>query len=176
MRGVGSLKPVVGAVSTSVAVVGSLGLAAPASASNYGVELNGTWEVESNGDWAKNNEVFLNEQTVVQKWTMSSSCTSPISCTGTVTSDQGWSAPMVNHGDYWAVDVVRQNWEPCQDGTAATGAQKYFFWGVDVVTESRDMKMTDLMAGRDRTEGPSGACGINNPLVVELPMTLRRLS
>jgi hypothetical protein len=172
MRGVCLL----GALSTTVAVIGSLGLPVPASASNYGVELNGTWEVESNGDWAKNNEVFLNEQTVFQKWTMSSSCTSPISCTGTVHSDQGWSAPMVNQGGYWVVDRVVPNWEPCQDGTAATGAQKFFFWGVDVIDEAVDMKMTDLMAGRDRTEGPSGACGINNPLVVELPMTLRRLS
>jgi hypothetical protein len=171
MRGV----RVLGVVSAAVAVVGSVGTATPAYASNYGVELNGNWRVISNGDWAKNNEVFLNEQTVVQTWTMSSSCTSPISCTGTVTSDQGWTAPMVNRGDYWVVDHDIDNWVPCPDGTAALGHQKFMFWGWNAVTSNRDMTMTDVMAGRDRTQGPSGACGINKPLVIELPMRLEKL-
>ena len=61
----------------AIAVVGSVGTATPAYASNYGVELNGTYRVISNGDWAKTNEVFIDEQTVVQTWTMTSSCTSP---------------------------------------------------------------------------------------------------
>ena len=64
----------------AIAVVGSVGTATPAHASNYGVELNGTYRVTSNGDWAKTNDVFINEPTVVQTWTMSSSCTSPHTC------------------------------------------------------------------------------------------------
>ena len=112
----------------AIAVVGSVGTATPAYASNYGVELNGTWRVTSNGDWAKTNDVFINEPTVVQTWTMTSSCTSPHTCIGEVRSDQGWTAPLKLGGveapgavgDYWVVDHVVPNWEPCPDGTAGT--------------------------------------------------------
>ena len=55
MRGV---RVAAGAV-TAIAVVGSVGTATPAHASNYGVELNGTYRMISNGDWAKTNEVFM---------------------------------------------------------------------------------------------------------------------
>ena len=102
----------------AIAVVGSVGTATPAYASNYGVELNGTYRVTSNGDWAKTNEVFINEPTKVQIWTMSSSCTSPQVCTGEVKSDQGWSAPLNlggaegpgSLGDFWVVNNVIPNW------------------------------------------------------------------
>jgi hypothetical protein len=169
---------------TTIAVVGSLGTATPAYASNYGVELNGTYRVMSNGDWAKTNDVFIDEQTVVQTWTMSSSCTSPQVCTGEVSSDQGWTAPLNlggaegpgSVGDFWVVNRVVDNWEPCPDGTAATGNQKYMFWGVDPATNQRNMKMVNLLAGRDTTKGPSGACGINRPLVIELPVRLEKVS
>jgi hypothetical protein len=180
MRGV----RIAGVVSAAVAVVGSVGTATPAAASNYGVELNGTCRVMSNGDWAKNNDVFMNEKTVVQTWTMSSSCTSPQVCTGEVKSDQGWTAPLNlggaegpgSVGDFWVVDHVVENWEPCPDGTAAPGAQKFMFWGVDEATGQRNMKRVNLLAGRDTTKGPSGACGINKQLVIELPVRLEKLS
>ncbi len=168
----------------AIAVVGSVGTATPAYASNYGVELNGTYRVTSNGDWAKTNQVFIDEQTVVQTWTMTSSCTSPQICTGEVKSDQGWTAPLNlggaegpgSVGDFWVVDHVVHNWEPCPDGTAAPGAQKFMFWGVDPLTGQRNKKMVDLLAGRDTTKAPSGACGINKPLVIELPVRLDKLS
>ena len=168
----------------AIAVVGSVGTATPAYASNYGVELNGTYRVTSNGDWAKTNDVFINEQTVVQTWTMTSSCTSPQICTGEVKSDQGWTAPLKlggvegpgSFGDFWVVDRVVDNWEPCPDGTAAPGAQKFMFWGVDPLTGQRNMKMVNLLAGRNTTKGPSGACGINKPLVIELPVRFEKLS
>lgn len=133
------------ALSATVAVLGSLGPAAPASASNYGVELNGTYRMIMNGDWAKTNEVFMNEQTQVQTWTFSSSCESPIRCSGTVTSDQGWTAPMTNTGDYWLAVRDVPNWEPCPasysypgaeiytgaGGTTAPAIQRFWFWGWD---------------------------------------------
>ena len=169
----------------AIALVGTVATAPPAHASNYGVELNGTYRVMSNGDWAKTNDVFIDERTVVQTWTMSSTCTSPQRCQGQVTSDQGWTAELRLGGgegspnavgDFWIVDRVVDNWEPCPDGTAAPGAQKYMFWGVDPATGQRNMKMVNLLAGRDTTKGPSGACGINRPLVIELPMRLEKLS
>jgi len=148
----------------------------PASASNFGVELNGTYRVISNGDWAKSNDVFMNEKTVVETWTVTSTCTSPIMCTGTVTSDQGWSAPLKTTGDYWRVDRTIDNWMPCPDGTAAAGAQNFKFWGWDPVNSYRNSKIVDLLAGKARTVGASGACGVNKPLVIELPMRLEKLS
>ena len=172
MRGV----RVAGAVSAAVAVLGSLGLATPASASNYGVELNGTYRMIMNGDWAKTNDVFINEQTQVQTWTVSSTCTSPIRCTGTVTSDQGWTASMFTTGDYWLAERVVDNWEPCPDGTAAAGTQRFWFWGWDPIASQRSLKIRDLLAGRVRTQADSGACGINKPLVIEVPVRLEKLS
>ena len=168
----------------AIAVAGSVGTATPAYASNYGVELNGTYRVMSNGDWAQTNDVFIDEQTVVQTWTMTSSCTSPQICTGEVKSDQGWTAPLNlggaegpgSVGDFWVVDHVVENWEPCPDGTAAPGAQKFMFWGMDPLTGQRNMKMVNLLAGRTTTKGPSGACGINKPLVIELPVRFEKLS
>nr|WP_225952508.1 hypothetical protein [Mycobacterium sp. OAS707] len=163
-------------VAVAVGVIGSVEPTTSAYASNFGVELNGTYRVISNGDWAKSNEVFLDEKTVVQTWTVTSSCTSPIMCTGTVTSDQGWSAPMRTTGDYWSVDRIVENWMPCPDGTAAAGAQNFKFWGWDPVNSYRNLKIVDLLAGKNRTVAASGACGVNRPLVIELPMRLEKVS
>src|SRR5689334_24694881 len=113
MRGVRSAA----LVSATAALIGSLSPAAPANASNFGVELSGSYRMIMNGDWAKTNEVFIDEQTQIQTWSMSSECTSPIRCTGTVTSDQGWTASMTNTGNYWVVVREIPNWEPCPDGT-----------------------------------------------------------
>jgi hypothetical protein len=167
----------------AIAVAASVATATPAHASNYGVELNGTYRVTSNGDWAKTNDVFIDEPTVVQTWTMTSSCTSPLICTGEVKSDQGWTAPLKlggvegpgSVGDYWVVDHIVDNWEPCPDGTAATGAQKFWFWGFDQLAGQRNMKMVNLLTGRDVTKAASGACGINKPLVIDMPVRLDKV-
>jgi hypothetical protein len=186
MRGVRTA----GAVSAAVAVLGSLGPATPAYASNYGVELNGSYRMISNGEWAKTNEVFRDEKTQIQTWTFTSSCESPIRCTGTITSDQGWTAPMHTTGDYWVAERVVENWEPCPasydypgariytgaGGTAAPATQRFWFWGWDPINSQRDMKMVDLLAGRTRTQAESGACGINKPLVIEVPVRLEKLT
>jgi hypothetical protein len=174
--GIGRCISLVVAMMAAMAAQGTLEPTRSAFASNFGVELNGTYRVISNGDWAKNNDVFMNEKTVVQMWTVASSRTSPIMCTGTVTSDQGWSAPMKTTGDYWSVDRVVDNWEPCPDGTAAPGAQNFKFWGWDPVNSYRNVKIVDLLAGKDRTVAASGACGVNKPLVIELPMRLEKVS
>ncbi|WP_192723551.1 hypothetical protein [Mycobacterium sp. OAS707] len=172
MRGVRSAA----VVSATVALVSSLGLAASAHASNYGVELSGSYRMIMNGDWAKTNEVFIDEQTQIQTWTLSSECTSPINCTGTVTSDQGWTAQMTNTGNYWVVVREIPNWEPCPDGTAVSGTQRFWMWGWDPIQSQLDPKFRDLLAGRVRTQAASGNCGINKPLVIEVPIRLEKLS
>ena len=55
MRGV----RIAGAVSAAVAVIGSVGTATPAHASNYGVELNGTYRVTLHGPLANVNAQAL---------------------------------------------------------------------------------------------------------------------
>lgn len=173
MRGI----QVVGAVAAATAVILQLGVAAPARASDYGVELNGTYRVTTNGEWAKANYVFKDQRTVVQTWTVSSSCTSPITCSGEVTSDQGWTAPLLQKGDYWLVERVVENWLPCpRYDLAYPGTQKYIFWGWDAAKSQTDMKKTDVLPGRERTVGPSGACGINRPLAIEMPMRMEKVS
>lgn len=159
----------------AAAFIGCLGGAASAQASDYGLELNGTYRVTSNGDWAKTNDVFIDEKTVVQTWSVSSSCENPSDCTGQVASDQGWTAPLRFWNSRWIVEREVPSWEPCPDGTAAPGTQQFVFWGVDQ-TGMNIAKNTDLMGGWDHTAGPSGACGINKPLVIKLPLRLERLA
>jgi len=113
---------------------------------------------------------------VIQTWTITSSCVSPIECTGEVTSDQGWTAPVRLGPDWWILDRVVPNWIPCPGGGFADGFQKFMFWGVNPVVNERDLKIRDLMAGRDLTKGSSGACGVNKPLVIELPLRVERIS
>ncbi len=53
-------------------------------------------------------------------------------CHGTVTSDQGWSAPLyMNDGEMWKVRREVPNWERCEDGTAFPGQQTFFFYPVN---------------------------------------------
>lgn len=169
----------------AVAVAGNVAAAMPANASEYGVELNGTYRVSSNGQWAKTNDVFIDEPTVVQMWTIFTSCTSPQRCEGQVTSDQGWTAEIRIGGgpgtpdavgDYWVVERNIPNWEPCPDGTAAPGYQRFHFWGIDPLTNRREMTHVSLLSGIDKTKAPSGACGINKPLVIEMPVRLDKMS
>jgi hypothetical protein len=165
-----------GVATTTMTVLGSLGLAPAAHASNFGEELNGTWRVTSNGDWAQTNQVYMDEKTDIETWTISSSCVSPIECSGTVTSDQGWSAPINLVKQYWILNRDIPNWAPCPDGTFAPGHQKFTVWGINPTISERDLTITDLLAGRNITRTDSGSCGVNKPLVIELPVRMERLS
>ena len=77
-------------------VAAGLAAATPAAhASDFGVELNGTYRVTTNGEFAKVNEVFKDVPTIVEDWTLSSSCVSPIECEGTATSSRGLDRSVV---------------------------------------------------------------------------------
>lgn len=173
MRGMGVIGGVAAAAMT---VLASLGVAPPAHASNFGVELNGTWRVMSNGEWARTNQVLIDEKTDIQIWNIASSCVSPIECNGTVTSDKGWTAPISLVKVYWILNRDIANWAPCPDGTAVVGHQKFTVWGINPALNERDLKITDLLAGRNITETESGACGKNQPLDIELPVRMERIS
>jgi hypothetical protein len=129
-----------------------------------GVAVNGTYTVFSDGQWAQTDQSYHDEASVTQTWTITSTCTTYQDCTGHVTSDQGWSSDnLVYMSGRWKVSRAVANWEPCQDGTAATGEQAFTFW-----KSYPDQRLV----GWDQTLGPSGACGFNKWLNVTMPLRL----
>lgn len=159
---------------TTVAVIGSLGAAPSAQASDFGVNISGTWEVFSDGEWARTNEVLIDQLPVRETWTVNVACVSPIECTGEVTSSLGWTGT-VRLADYWFIEHDVPNWMPCPNGTFATGHQKFIMWGVDRTNEERLTKNYTYMAGRNVTKSDSGACGVNTPKVIELPVSAQKV-
>jgi hypothetical protein len=173
MRPVGTL-----ATATLVAatVFGGLGTASTARATTKEeVAVNGTFRATSIGDYAQRNDQYFGEPTVIQTFTISSSCVTFQECHGTVVSDQGWSAPLyMEDGLMWKVKRDVPNWERCPDGTAYTGQQTFYFYPVDSNGEYKLGSPT--MAGKDKTVGPSGACGQNQWLDIMMPLRLDRLA
>ena len=120
---------------------------------------------------------MIDEKVIIENWTIASSCVSPLECTGQVTSDQGWTAPINMVGvPHRIVNRDIPNWAPCPDGTFATGHQKFTVWGINPTLNERDLRITDLLAGRVITETDSGACGVNKPLDIEVPVRMERIS
>jgi hypothetical protein len=165
-----------GTVATAMLLATSaIGVLGPASAARAitkeDVAINGTFRVTSIGNWATINDQFNGEPTTVQTWTISSTCTSFLECKGTVKSDEGWSAPIyMNDGELWYVKHEVPNWERCQDGTAFTGKQTFSIYPVDPAGSGMWQIGSPVLAGKSRTTGPSGACGQNQWLNIELPL------
>jgi hypothetical protein len=162
-----------GATVMAAIVIGGLGTAPSARAE--GNPINGTYIATSVGEWAKTNEVFRDEATVRSTWTITSSCWTFQECSGEVTSDQGWSAPITVHdGSLWYVRRDVPNWEFCPDGTAVTGHQTYFF--AFAGQDGKAQPGSSTLAGYDKTVGPSGACGVNRWLVIMMPFRLDKIA
>ena len=51
-------------------------------------------------------------------WTIASTC-APAGCTGTVSSNQGWSSPMTLHNGEWYFFVTKPDGFVCSDGSFA---------------------------------------------------------
>ncbi len=156
------------AASTAAVLAAGLGGASPAQADDWG--LNGRYVATSNGDWANTNEVFHDEATVTSTWTVTTTCSYPTECTGTVTSDQGWTATIYKKSNLWYVKRIVPKWEPCSDGTAADGMQIYKFWSAG--PDAYVVPGSTTLAGFDETTGISGACGISKALQITLPFRL----
>jgi len=174
MRSAGTIAS---AILLPVNVFSGLGTAPTAQATTKDdVAINGKYRATSIGNWAKINDQYNNEATVTNTWTISSSCANFQECTGTVTSDQGWSAPLyMLDGIMWYAKHDVPNWERCEDGTAYTGQQTFYFYPVDSSNGSFQLGSPTL-AGKDKTVGPSGACGQNHWLDIELPLRLDKLA
>ena len=169
----GPVKVMGGLAAAAVAVIAGVGVA-PAASADSETALNGTFRVLSDGQWARTNDVKIKQETVIETWTVSTSCVNPLNCSGTVTSDRGWTGT-ARLDDFWYVDHVIPNWIPCSDGTFASGYQKFILWGVDHATEQKVYNNIQTLAGRNVTKGPSGACGVNKPVVIELPVSMQKI-
>lgn len=147
---------------------------APTANAGLDFALNGTYRVISNGEWAKTNEVYMDEAVQVSMWTFATSCTDAQTCNGTVTSDKGWTVPAQYRINRWIVELEHPNWLPCPDGSSATGYQRFQFYGVDDNGQV-DVDNLQRLYGFERTEGPGGACGRNTPTQIEMPVRLDRV-
>ena len=159
----------------AAAVAATLVTAPRAEAAFCDPPLNSTFTAESDGVWAKTNDVFHDETPVTDTWTVNSTCTADFpNCAGQVISSQGWNAPMIcESGGMWYVRRHLDNWEQCSDGTDVPGEQLFYF--SPQLSGSPSFSAVTIFTGVDRTVGPSGGCGINKPLVVEMPFKLTRI-
>ena len=147
----------------------------PPAGASADVSINGRYNATSLGNWAKTTDSYHDEATVRSVWTVSSSCSDAQDCAGTVSSDQGWSAPLVMHdGAQWLVRRDLPNWETCADGSTNVGHQLFSFVAVDA--NGNLLNGSPRLAGRDKTTGESGACGVNKWLTIEMPFELDKIS
>ncbi|WP_255507368.1 hypothetical protein [Mycolicibacterium sp. 018/SC-01/001] len=135
--------------------------------------LNGRYVATSIGNMAKTNEVFRPEGMKRNIWTISTSCEDFLACGGTVTSDEGWSAPITFISQNWFVRRDIPEWGPCPDGIPFPAKQVYRF--VPISPDNKFTPGSPLSAGEDTTYGASGACGIGQPLTIRMPFRLDRI-
>ncbi|GFG71409.1 Rv2253/PknI dimerization domain-containing protein [Mycolicibacter senuensis] len=158
----------------AVAMLTALPTGAIAAADNPGWGLNGSYTATSNGEWARKNEVFYEQASLRSTWTITTSCSYPGECTGTVQSDRGWTAPIYQRSTVWYVKHVVDNWIPCPDGSTAPGLQTFRFKAMTPEGAYAD-PASDTLTGEDVTTGPSGACGANKPVYINMPFKLVKI-
>jgi hypothetical protein len=164
-----------GAAVATAAMIGLVVTAAPAGATGEQWGLNGTYTATSNGEWAKTNERFQDQASVRSTWTITTQCSYPTECTGTVASDFGWDAPIYKTGGVWYVKRTVENWQPCPDGTAYPGLQVFRF-APTTPDGSRVDPTSTMLVGEDQTTGTSGACGVSLPVFINMPFKLIKTS
>ncbi|MBI3227606.1 MAG: hypothetical protein HYZ39_21370 [Mycolicibacterium cosmeticum] len=135
--------------------------------------LNGIYVATSNGDWAATDDVYRNEATVVSRWTISMNCPDVLHCSGMVSSDAGWGAPISLVNTEYVVLRDIPAWEPCPNGAAAvTGHQRIRFSPVNDV--GYIWPGSHYFSGVDKTLGESGGCRDNDTLEIAMPFTLQK--
>lgn len=148
----------------------------PSAEASTDIAISGTYVATYIGDWARTNSVYRDEQVVRSTWTISSSCATAQDCEGRVTSDQGWSARLYMHdGSVWWVQRDVPDWETCEDGSTFSGYETIYFYPTDMTTGTQQPG-SPILGGRVKTVGPSGACGINKPLTIDMPFRLDKVS
>lgn len=157
-----------GVLTAAAAVAGQPGPVAGATP-QWG--LNGTYIATSNGEWAKTYDVFEDEASTRSAWSISTSCSYPGECTGTVHSDFGWDATIYQKSGVWYVKRIVDRWQQCPDGSAAPGLQVFRFYPATADGSGTDPTSTTLM-GEDSTTGTSGSCGSSKVLFTTMPFKL----
>jgi hypothetical protein len=161
-------------------LLGGVGTTPIAQANDDGYAINGTYVAASDGTYATTNYAFHNEAPVTSTWRITSTCTNDVTCSGQVSSDQGWSAPLRTEGHVWYVDRDVPNWETCADGTSFAGHQTFTFYPANAngVTQIG----SPYLEGKDKTVGQRFACGANvnglgarSALVIVMPFRLDRI-
>ena len=166
---------VVSATLLAFNIFGNTDMTPPAHASND-IAISGTYVATYIGDWARTNSVYRDEQVTRSTWTITSSCSTAQDCEGQVTSDQGWSARLYTHdGVMWFVQRDVPDWETCEDGTAFPGHETTYFYSTDMTT-GRQQPGSSILGGRVKTVGPSGACGVNKSLTIDMPFRLDKIA
>jgi hypothetical protein len=158
------------ATALGVAVTLAAG-SAPTAAADDDWALNGTYTATSNGEWSRTNDVFHTLPSVRAIWTVASQCSYPTECTGTVSSNQGWTAPIYQTGGEWYVKHIVPRWIPCQDGSTADGLQVFRFKAMTADGSNTD-PTSNTLVGEDSTTGPSGACGRSLAVFITMPFKL----
>jgi len=159
-------------IATALGVASALTVGpAPVAAANDDGALNGTFTATSNGEWSRTNDVFHNLPSVRAIWTVASQCSYPTECTGTVSSNQGWTAPIYQTGGEWYVKHIVPQWIPCQDGSTADGLQVFRFKAMTADGSNTD-PTSNTLVGEDATTGPSGACGRSLAVFITMPFKL----
>ena len=136
--------------------------------------LNGTYIATSNGEWARKNEVFYEQASVRSTWTISTECSYPGECTGTVHSDWGWTAPIYTTTGLWYVKRVLPEWRYCADGRPVEGLRTYKIYPVGF--DGRYQEGSDEFTGENATIGASGSCGRNQWPHIRMPFYMRKIS
>jgi len=162
------------AATAAAAMLNAVSTGAVAAADHPDWGLNGTYTATSNGEWARKNEVFYEQESRRSTWTITTQCSYPGECTGTVHSDGGWTAPIYQRSNVWYVKHPVDNWIPCPDGGTAPGLQTFRFKAMTPEGAYADPASTTL-TGEDITTGPSGACGVNKPVYINMPFKLVKL-
>jgi hypothetical protein len=171
----GAAKAITGAALLAATVLGT----APQASANYDqYAMNGTYSVVSNGEWAMQNDRYQDEPSVRSTWTVNTTCSTAMTCSGKVTSTLGWTEDIYTlSGAQWFVKHYVQDWIPCPDGTTAPGLQVYRFYAA---TESGNHAIAgtpiNLLVGEDQTTGVSGNCGRNKSLVLTLPVKMTKIT
>jgi len=166
----------VSATLMAAALVG-VGTTPSAQATGDAFAINGTYAATSDGTYATTNYAFHNETTMKSTWTITSTCPTEVRCTGRVSTDQGWSAPLRLEGRVWYVERDLPNWETCPGGGPSfTGHQTIQFSpaNADGVTQIG----SPYLEGKDKTVGARYACGTywyGQPLTIVLPFRLDKI-
>lgn len=134
--------------------------------------VNGRFVATSIGNMAKTNDAFKPQALKQHVWTVATAC-DLVYCSGTVTSDEGWTAPMTKQSDVWLVKLAIPNWGPCPDGTPFPAEQTYRF--TPTGPDGRNLTGSPVLSGEEYTTGASGACGIGQPIRIRMPFRLDRV-